>query len=577
MGPIAKMKVSNSKNDKQSPEYDSFFSWKIMLFSFFTLWFFCAAFFFPITQDETYYFSWSQFLNAGYFDHPPAVAWLSYLSRLVGGSFLNARTATVFLSLGSMFFLLKLYTICEFRSQKRLLVAMLLGLGNLGALVCGFLTTPDAVVFFAWTLALHEAVIALTQDEKRWITAGFSVGIGLLGKLSMLLIGPVFLFALLRSKKGSLKSPWPYLGGVAAFLVFLPNLYWNMNNDWITWKFQLKHGLGMERANLLLGKLPIPERADAGSNEAVLSELFHAPEILQEDTVEGEANIEAGEEMQFQSFLTTMKGLLDGGSVPKRLGDFLSAQISLWGLLFFPLLAQLLAIIFRKRNLKNAESFDSDIFRLLLAGTLVPLCVFFLFAFKSKVEANWPAMYMIAAAPLLANYLRPSLKWVGFGVCCNLFVLLAVIGYTYFPFLQINPGFDRILRETHGYKNLALDPMWKKDRPVFADSFQLVSMLNYYNRSLSVSQWPGITRVSEFVRDQRKVNYNLKHLRSIGSFQLVTTEKVPPRIPNFQAVQMKLVTDCREGQLEIYHSVREDSKKICHPIHRWYLIDYALL
>ncbi len=30
----------------------------------------------PLTNDEAYYWEWSRRLAAGYFDHPPAIAWL---------------------------------------------------------------------------------------------------------------------------------------------------------------------------------------------------------------------------------------------------------------------------------------------------------------------------------------------------------------------------------------------------------------------------------------------------------------------------------------------------------------------
>src|SRR5215831_17500403 len=39
----------------------------------------------PAFPDETYYWDWSRRLAAGYFDHPPAIAWLNR----IGDSFLT--------------------------------------------------------------------------------------------------------------------------------------------------------------------------------------------------------------------------------------------------------------------------------------------------------------------------------------------------------------------------------------------------------------------------------------------------------------------------------------------------------
>ena len=57
----------------------SFFIFKVLLVLQF-LWYLLAASMIPITQDEAYYFAWGQRLALGYFDHPPAIAFITYLS-----------------------------------------------------------------------------------------------------------------------------------------------------------------------------------------------------------------------------------------------------------------------------------------------------------------------------------------------------------------------------------------------------------------------------------------------------------------------------------------------------------------
>src|SRR5919108_2731815 len=43
------------------------------------------ATFTPLFPDETYYWKWSGRLAAGYFDHPPAIAWLIHAGTLIDG------------------------------------------------------------------------------------------------------------------------------------------------------------------------------------------------------------------------------------------------------------------------------------------------------------------------------------------------------------------------------------------------------------------------------------------------------------------------------------------------------------
>ena len=45
----------------------------------------CLAAWLPLFPDETYYWDWSRHLAAGYFDHPPAIAFL-----IAGGTTLFA-------------------------------------------------------------------------------------------------------------------------------------------------------------------------------------------------------------------------------------------------------------------------------------------------------------------------------------------------------------------------------------------------------------------------------------------------------------------------------------------------------
>src|ERR1700743_2364184 len=45
-----------------------------------------VAVFLPLSADEAYYWLWSRHLAAGYYDHPPAIAWLIRAGTLVFGA-----------------------------------------------------------------------------------------------------------------------------------------------------------------------------------------------------------------------------------------------------------------------------------------------------------------------------------------------------------------------------------------------------------------------------------------------------------------------------------------------------------
>src|SRR3569623_645333 len=59
----------------------------------------CAALT-PLTFDEAYYWTWSKHLAGGYYDHPPAVAFVIRLGTMIAGDTpLGVRLAAILLAL----------------------------------------------------------------------------------------------------------------------------------------------------------------------------------------------------------------------------------------------------------------------------------------------------------------------------------------------------------------------------------------------------------------------------------------------------------------------------------------------
>src|SRR5687767_15204531 len=78
---------------------------KRLFFILLAAWFiinFLQAIFTEINADEAYYFLWGQYPAWGYFDHPPMVGWLTYVSSLFFGGNLGARFLTLVLHTGTL-------------------------------------------------------------------------------------------------------------------------------------------------------------------------------------------------------------------------------------------------------------------------------------------------------------------------------------------------------------------------------------------------------------------------------------------------------------------------------------------
>jgi len=67
-------------------------------------------------------------------------------------------------------------------------------------------------------------------NQKLWIWFGILAGFGLENKYSMLIFGAGLVLGLLLTPQRSLlANRWLWIGGAIAFLIFLPNLLWNID------------------------------------------------------------------------------------------------------------------------------------------------------------------------------------------------------------------------------------------------------------------------------------------------------------------------------------------------------------
>ena len=526
----------------------------------------CAAANLPIIQDEAYYFSWARHLDFGYFDHPPFVALISWPATIARQSFVVARLGTLLTSLLALLASWRLFRVVGLRSRLAQSTALLLAFGNLMGLVYGFITTPDTGLLLAWVLALTEAALALQGDERHWLGAGFMTGLGLWSKYMMLLIGPIFLWALVAQQIKSpergkgLRGPWPYLGGLVALLVIAPHLYWNATHGWITLRFQTQHGFAdVHIASDTASTLPTAQDALKDSPEWRLGQFWGG---IKEDEHQAESHPVPYEE--------TLKAL-------NRYLGYYGSQVAAWGGL---LGAIVLGLRRRSTNVElihDIQRLTPEAKPLLVAATAVPLLVFGLLALVTKVEANWSAMYVVGAAPLLTSRLINRQRSLWIGLSANLVIVLLLLIHARSGILPVPANRDRLLNETHGYADLAR-AIDKLQGPVFADSYQITAMSNFYLDSQRLRQWPGITRDSEFVRRPEVMAMGTSELKGSNGFWLITTD-MPRSITGFMANEMLQLRDCKDSSLQVISSTepRESAKRCAKPVHEWYLVRYDAL
>jgi len=186
--------------------------------------------------DEAQYWAWSNDLDWGYFTKPPLIAWTIWVTTSIFGDaewavrlsspvlhsitgFVIFRTARLAFDAKTGFWAAAIYL---------LMPALWLSSG---------IVSTDVPLLLCWALAMN-AWLHLREKAswQRAIQLGVAVGFGLLAKYAMLFFLPALGLAFLfdkPSRKG-LNSLKGCVAGLIAFLIFLPNILWNIAHDFAT-------------------------------------------------------------------------------------------------------------------------------------------------------------------------------------------------------------------------------------------------------------------------------------------------------------------------------------------------------
>lgn len=201
-----------------------------------------------LMPEEAYYWNYAQHPALGYLDHPPMVAWLIHLGTgFFGRTEFGVRIGAYVCWLVAAGFT---YGFAHNLRGKSAALKSLLLLAVLPFFfTAGFIMTPDAPLTACWagTLFFMERAL-LGGQRKAWWGAGLFLGLGLLSKYTILLLGPAALLFMLvdRPSRRWLRSLEPYGATLLAGLMFTPVVLWNARHHWASFTFQTMHRMEMK-------------------------------------------------------------------------------------------------------------------------------------------------------------------------------------------------------------------------------------------------------------------------------------------------------------------------------------------
>jgi hypothetical protein len=190
-------------------------------------------------RDEFYYIACSDHLAWGYVDHPPLSIALLAGSRAILGDGVHAIRMLPALA-GGITVLLGALIAREFGGRRfaQMLTALCVFFSPLFLVVTGFYSM-NAFDLLLWAGCFYLVIrLIRTKNTKLWLLIGLVLGLGMLNKISMAILGFGLVVGMVLTPQRRYflnKNFW--WGVFFALLIFLPNILWQMAHDWPTLEF----------------------------------------------------------------------------------------------------------------------------------------------------------------------------------------------------------------------------------------------------------------------------------------------------------------------------------------------------
>lgn len=202
-------------------------------------------------NDEVYYWTYALYPDWSHFDHPPLVGFfiqIFSLNLLFDSALFIRLSSVVFAGINTwIFFQLGK----QIRSELSGWYAALLYTASLyTSLIAGVFILPDTPQVFFWLVSLYLMLDILPDKDlvpsskRKILWLGLLIGLGMISKYTSVFLWVGAGLYILFYNRLWLKTYQLYLSIFISLLLLIPVLYWNLQNDFISFTFQ------GERANI---------------------------------------------------------------------------------------------------------------------------------------------------------------------------------------------------------------------------------------------------------------------------------------------------------------------------------------
>ena len=202
-------------------------------------------------NDEVYYWTYALYPDWSHFDHPPMVGWVIQLFslNLLFDSEFFIRLGSVVIMTADTYIIFRIGKDLK-DAQTGLYAALLYTASIYAFVITGVFIMPDTPLMLFWLLAVWMALRVIARNEAiqrrnlNLVLFGLFVGLAMLSKYSGIFLWVGMALYILIFNRKQLKNPYLYLALLISALCCIPILYWNIDNNFVSFRFHGERVVG---------------------------------------------------------------------------------------------------------------------------------------------------------------------------------------------------------------------------------------------------------------------------------------------------------------------------------------------
>ena len=185
--------------------------------------------------DEAYYWAYSNYLDWGYFDHPPMVAlWIAISKFVVSSGELSVRFFSA-ITTSITFYIC--WLLVHHKEKEKYLWLFILVISSFTLInVYGFITVPDTPLLFFMALFLLGYQKYL---DKKSLLSYLIIVLSVVGMIYSKYQSVLIVFFVLVTNLKVLKDYKIWLSILLIVLCYIPHLHWQYVNEFVSFKYHL--------------------------------------------------------------------------------------------------------------------------------------------------------------------------------------------------------------------------------------------------------------------------------------------------------------------------------------------------